>query len=148
MHALGCMQAKSLSRVRCSATPRTVALQVPLCMGFSRPEYWSRFILAPPGDRPNPGIEPESLALAGDSLPPSLLRRWVSLVAQSVKHVTLMWETRVRSLGGEDPLEKGMATHSSILAWRIPCMEEPGGLQSMGSQSQTQPSNFTFFLFS
>ena len=43
-------------------------------------------------------------------------------------------ETRVRSLGQEDPLEKGMATHSSILAWRIPCTEEPGGLQSIGSQ--------------
>ena len=43
-------------------------------------------------------------------------------------------ETRVPSLGGEDPLEKGMATHSSILAWRIPWTEEPGGVQSMGSQ--------------
>ena len=43
-------------------------------------------------------------------------------------------ETRVRSLGQEDPLEKGMATHSSILAWRIPWTEEPGGLQSIGSQ--------------
>ena len=45
-----------------------------------------------------------------------------------------MWETQVRSLGREDPLEKEMATHSSALAWRIPWMEEPGGLQSMGSQ--------------
>ena len=45
-----------------------------------------------------------------------------------------MWETRVWSLGGEDPLEKGMAPHSSILAWKIPWMEEPGGLQSMGWQ--------------
>ena len=44
-----------------------------------------------------------------------------------------MWETQVRSLGWEDPLEKGMATHSSILAWRIPWAEEPGGQQSMGS---------------
>ena len=47
-----------------------------------------------------------------------------------------MRETRVRSLGWEEPLEKGMATHSSILAWGIPWTEEPGGLQSMGSQSQ------------
>ena len=46
-------------------------------------------------------------------------------------------ETQVRSLGREDPLEQGMATHSSILAWRIPWTEEPGGLQFMGSQSQT-----------
>ena len=51
-------------------------------------------------------------------------------------------ETCVQSLGQEDPLEKGMATHSSILAWRIPWTEEPGGQQSMGLQSQTQLSDF------
>ena len=56
----------------------------------------------------------------------------------------IMRETRVQSLGWEDPLEKEMATHSSILAWKIPWMEEPGRLQSMGSQkSQTQLSDFT-----
>ena len=55
-------------------------------------------------------------------------------VAQMVKNPPAMQETRVRSLGQEDPLEKGMATHSSILAWRIPWTEEAGGLQSMGSQ--------------
>ena len=59
---------------------------------------------------------------------------WASLVAQTVKHLPAMWETRVRSLGREDPLEKDMAIHSSILAWKIPWMEEPGRLQSMGSQ--------------
>ena len=57
-----------------------------------------------------------------------------SLVAQTVKNLSAMQETQVRSLGQEDPLEKGMATHSTILAWRIPWTEEPGGLQSMGSQ--------------
>jgi len=51
-----------------------------------------------------------------------------------VKHLPAMWETRVRSLGWEDPLEKEMATHSSILAWKIPWTNEPGRLQSMGSQ--------------
>ena len=51
-----------------------------------------------------------------------------------VKHLPIMQETRVRSLGQEDPLEKGMATHSSMRAWRIPRTEEPGGLQSMGLQ--------------
>ena len=51
-----------------------------------------------------------------------------------VKNLSLMWETRVRSLGWEDPLEEGMATHSSILAWRIPWAEAPGRLQSTGSQ--------------
>ena len=53
------------------------------------------------------------------------------MVAQMVKNLSAMLETRVRSLGWEDPLEKGMATHSSIFAWRIPQTEEPGGLQSM-----------------
>ena len=59
---------------------------------------------------------------------------WASQVAQRLKHLPAMQETWVQSLGQEDPLEKEMATHSSILAWRIPWMEEPGGLQSMGSQ--------------
>ena len=68
-----------------------------------------------PGDLPNPGIEN-------------------SLVAQTVKHLPTTWETWVRSLGWEDLLEKEMATHSSILAWKIPWTEEPGRPQSMGSQ--------------
>ena len=55
-------------------------------------------------------------------------------MVQIVKNPPAMWETWVRSLGWEDPLEKGTATHSSILAWRIPQTEESGGLQSMGSQ--------------
>ena len=57
-----------------------------------------------------------------------------SQVAQWVKNPPAMQELRVRSLGREDPLEEGMATHSSILAWRIPWTEEPGGLQPIGSQ--------------
>ena len=57
-----------------------------------------------------------------------------SLVAQTVKRLPAMWEAEVQSLGREDILEKEMATHSSILAWRIPWTEEPGGLQSMGLQ--------------
>ena len=59
---------------------------------------------------------------------------WASLVAQRVKRLPPMRETRVWSLGWEDPLEKEMATHSSTLAWKIPWREEPGRLQSMGSQ--------------
>ena len=55
-------------------------------------------------------------------------------MAQMVKNLPAMQETQVQSLGQEDPLEKGMATHSSILAWRIPWTEEPGELQSIGSQ--------------
>ena len=61
-----------------------------------------------------------------------------------VKHLPTMRETRVQSLGWEDLLEKEMATHSSILAWKIPWVEELGRLQSMGSQSQTGLSDFTF----
>ena len=58
----------------------------------------------------------------------------MSLVAQTVKHLPTMWATRVPSLGWEDSLEKEMATHSSTLAWKIPRMEDPGRLQSMGLQ--------------
>ena len=55
-------------------------------------------------------------------------------MAQAIKNLPAMQETRVQSMGREDPLEKGMATHSSVLAWRIPWTEEPGGLESVVSQ--------------
>ena len=76
-------------------------------------------------------------------------QQWTSLVAQMVKRLSTMQETWVRSLGWEDPLEKEMATHSSTLAWKIPCTEEPCRLQSMWSQrvrhdSVTSLSLFTF----
>ena len=65
-----------------------------------------------------------------------------NLVAQLAKKICLQGlETRVQSLDQEDPLEKGLATHSSVLAWRIPRIEQPGGLQSIGSQSQARLSN-------
>ena len=57
-----------------------------------------------------------------------------SLVAQTLKNLPAMWETQIQSLGWEDALEKEMATHSSILAWKSPWTEQPGRLQSMGSQ--------------
>ena len=63
---------------------------------------------------------------------------WASLVTQMVKRLPTMWETQVRSLGQEDPLEKETATHSSIHAWKIPQTKEPGGLQSMGLQRVRQ----------
>ena len=62
-------------------------------------------------------------------------------MAQTVKNLPAMWETQVQSLGRDDPLEKEMATHLSILAWEIPWTEELGGLQSMGLQSRTRLSN-------
>ena len=67
---------------------------------------------------------------------------WASLLAQTMKILPTMPETRIQSLGREDLLKKGMATHSSLLAWETPWTEEPGGLQSMGSQKKwTQLSN-------
>ena len=61
-----------------------------------------------------------------------------------LKHLSTMWETWVQSLGREDLLEKEMATHSSILAWKIPWTEEPGRVQSMGSQRVGHDFTFTF----
>ena len=68
---------------------------------------------------------------------------WVYLVAQTVKNLSAMQETWVQALGLEDPLEKRMATYPCILAWRIAWTEEPGGLQSMGLQSQTEQLTHT-----
>ena len=81
---------------------------------------------------------------AGSGMSVSAIR--ASLVAQVVKNLPAAQETQVQSLGWEDPLKKEMSPHSSTLAWRIPWREEPGRLQSMGSQSQTRLSNFTFTL--
>ena len=75
-------------------------------------------------------LSPSSFSLNPNTCP----TLGASLVAQRVKRLPTMRETWVQSLGGEDLLEKEMATHSSILAWKIPWMEEPGRLQSMGSQ--------------
>ena len=86
------------------ATPWIVACQAPLSMGFSRQEYWSGLPSLSPGDLPEPGIKPGSPALQA------------SLVAQLVKNPPAVRETWVQSLGWEDPLEKGKATHSSIMA--------------------------------
>ena len=73
---------------------------------------------------------------------------WASLVAQMIKNLPAMLETWVQSLGWEDPLEKGTATNSSILAWRVPWTENSGELQSMGSQRVRHDwTTFTFALF-
>ena len=70
---------------------------------------------------------------------------WTSLMAQTVKHLPTKQKTRFQSLGREDPLEKDMATHSSVLAWKIPWMEEPGRLQSIGSQRVRHDWATSFF---
>ena len=72
---------------------------------------------------------------------------WASLVAQAVKNPLATQQTWVQSLGWEDPLEKRMATHSSILAWRIPWTEEPGQQQFMGSQRVRQDRAAKTFTF-
>ena len=73
--------------------------------------------------------------------------KWASLEAQTLKNLPAMQETWVQSLGQEDPLEEEMATHSCILAWRIPWTEESGGLQSMGSQELDTTERLTLSLF-
>ena len=82
----------------------------------------------------DPGLILGSGRSTGKGIGYPLQYSWASLVAQLVKNPPAMWETWVWSLGWEYPLEKGKATYSSILAWRIPWTEEPGGVQSMGSQ--------------
>ena len=77
---------------------------------------------------------PELGSSPGEGIGYPLQYSWASLVAQIVKNPPAMQETWVQSLGWEDPLKKGLATHSSILAWRIPWTEEFGGLQSMRLQ--------------
>ena len=106
-------------------TPWTVAYQAPQSVEFPRQDYWSGSPFPSPGDLPHPGIEPRSPASQADSLPAE---------PQTVKNLPAMQETWVQSLGGEDLLDEGMATLSSILAWKIPWIEEPGRLQSMGLQ--------------
>ena len=82
----------------------------------------------------DPGSIPGSGSSPGEGICYPLQYSWVSLVAQTVKNPPAMRETWVRSLGQEDPLEEGMATHSSILAWRILVDRGAGGLQFIGSQ--------------
>ena len=118
------------------------------------------FMYVPPLAFPGGSAGKESICNEGDlgSIPGSgrclgdgnsypLQYSWAPLVAQTVKNLPAMRETWVRSLGWEEPLEKGTATHSSILAWRIPWTEETARLQSMGSQRVGHSwATFTFML--
>ena len=81
--------------------------------------------------------------MSGDSFGGTWRALGTSLMAQMVKNLFAMWETWVQSLGRDDPLKNGMATHSNTLAWEIPLTGEPGGLQSMESQSRAQLSDWT-----
>ena len=121
--------------------------QAPQSTGFSRQESWSGSPFPSPGDPSDPGIQlacPVSPELAGGFFITNATweARFVlditsidTLMAQTVKNLPAVQETWVQSLGREDPVEKGMATPSSILACRIPWTEEPSGLQSMVSQT-------------
>ena len=132
-------EVKSLSHVWLFATPWTVAYQAPPSMGFSRHEYWSGLPFPSPGGSSQPRDQ-----IQGSCSPGRCFNLWatrfISLgsfitldyMAQRLKHLPAMLETWIRSLCQEDPLEKEMATHSSILAWRIPWREEPGRLLSTG----------------
>ena len=86
----------------------------------------------------NPSLIPGLKRCPGEGIPDSFQYSWASLVVQTVQNLPAMQETWVRSLGWEDPLEKAMATHSSILAWKILQTEDIGGLQSTGSQRVTK----------
>ena len=88
----------------------------------------------------DPGSIPESERTPWKGIGYPFQYSWASLMVQMVKNPPAMWETWVQSLSHEDPLEEEMATHSSILAWRIPWTEEAGGLQCVGSQSRTRLS--------
>ena len=97
------------SCVRLFATLWLVARQAPLPMGFFKQEYWSRL----------PFPSPRSHITIRQYIKLICCTSWTSLVTQMVKNLPAVWETRVLSLGWENPLEEGMATHTSILAWRI-----------------------------
>ena len=134
------MKGKSLSRVLLLVTPWTAAHQAPPSMGFSRQENWNRvplsspleshirdkyFLGGPVGKESfcnvrDLGLIPGLGQSPGEGLGYPFQYSWASLVAQMVKNPPAMQETRVQSLGQDDSLEKGLATHPSILAWRIP----------------------------
>ena len=96
----------------------------------------------------NPGSIPGSGRSAGEGIGYPLQYSWASLMAHMVKNLPAVWETWVVSLAWEDPLKKGTATHSSILAWRFPWTKEPGRLQSMGSQRVRHKWEIFTFTFS
>ena len=115
--------------------PAECLLSSSFCCQAATPPLTEMCLPSEPGHRAEGGALPY--------LVPSFLHSWPSLVAQLVESLPAMRESWVQPLGWEDPLEKERATHSSILARRIPWTEEPGGLQFMGLQSQTrvkQPS--------
>ena len=132
----------SLSAVRLALTEWLAGTQSSACRWSHGPSPASSYQLMLPRS-PGVGAQPPGLDFSRFPLFPSASTHesWASLIAQSVKNLPAMQQTWFWFLCWEDPLEKAMATHSHIVAWRIPWTEEPGGLQSMGSKSRTRLSN-------
>ena len=122
---LSCLN--QFSRIWHFVTLWTVAQQAPLSKGFPGQEYWNGL------PHPHPGESSGSTDQMHISYV-SCIGRWVLYHLGSLVNPCAMQETQVQFQCLEDPLEKGMAIHSSILTWRIPCTEEPGGLQSIEFQ--------------
>ena len=101
---------------------------------FPRASLVAQLVKNQPAMQEDPGSIPGSRRSPGEGIGYPLQFSWASVVAQMVKNMPAVLEIWVQSLGWEDPLEGGMTTYSSILAWRIPWTEEPGGLQPMGLQ--------------
>ena len=108
---------------------RCLCVCISVTVGFTGSSVVKNLLPVNAGD---PGSIPGSERSPGEGIGYPLQYSWSSQVAQTVKNLPAMRETWVQSLGWEDPLEEGMAIHSSILAWRIPRTEVPRGLQSMG----------------
>ena len=104
-------------------------------LGFSGGSDGKKKITCNAGD---PDLIPGLGRFPGEEIGYPLQHLWASLAAQTVKNPPAVWETWVQSFSWEDPLEEGMANHSSTLAWRISWTEKPGRLQSLRSQSQTR----------
>ena len=144
------MHACLLSLIRLLANPWTIARRSSRSTGLSRQEHWKGLPFSPPGCLPDAGIQPVSPALQAESLPlshleaPTIGMYHFYARLPLVKNMPAVWESGARSLGWEDPLEKGKAAHSSILAWRVPWTVQSVGSQRVGHNWAT----FTFFSLS
>ena len=130
---LQCMKVKSESEVAQSCLTLSDPMDCSL-PGSSVHGIFQARVLEWVANAGDPNSIPGSGSSTGEGISYLLQYSWASLVAQLVKNPPVTRESWVRSRGWEDPLEKEMAPHSSTLAWKIPWTEEPGGLQSMGSQ--------------
>ena len=125
-----------LSHVQLFVTPWTVACQAPLSMGILQAKILKWMPCSPPGDLSTQEFN-QGLPLYRQIH----YRLWASWVAQTVKNLPALQETQISSLSWKDPLEKGMATHSCILAWKVPWTEGPGGFNPWGCKESDMLSD-------